>query len=82
MKTFIEIKGFSDFEMVHTRCIMISNERHDANELLKIFCCELGIPSHKGLNVSELDSYTILFIEFLMDMGFTKLKTQAVLFTD
>lgn len=82
IKTVIEVQQFADFDMVCTKCIMVSNEKFLKFELLNEFCNINNIPSIKGLDCNKLNQYTEDFVTFLELKGFTELKTFKVLLSD
>ena len=82
IKTAIEIKQYGDFDLVNTKCIMVSEDKYDFNHLLQEFYKQQGITSNKGLDDNKLNEITEKFIKFLKSKDFYQLKTQSVLFTD
>ena len=76
--TIIEVEAFGDFDVVYTKCIMVSEEKLDTNIIIKEFCEFANIPSIKGLPYNKLNHYTDEFIVYLEMIGFTVLKTTQI----
>ena len=82
INTVIEVQAIGDFDIVYTECIMVSSDKHNANELFKEFYELMGIESNEGLSMRYQREMTEDFIAFLELKGFSKLKTEQIYFCD
>ncbi len=81
-KTIIEVQEYGDFDVLYTECIMVSNEEKNVDTIVQDFFKLKNIPNTKGLRYSELYKLTKEFIVYLYSIGFTKLETKTVHFSD
>ncbi len=82
MQTFIEIERYGDFDVKYTDCVMVSPIERDVDKIVKDFCEIMGFESTSGLQYSQVYETINAFIDYLGVIGFTKLKTSKVCFSD
>ncbi len=82
INTAIEIEAYGDFDMKYTECVMVSSENKDVNQIVKDYCSLRGLDSTKGLPSNMLNDTTNDFINYLKKLGFSKLNTKSVCFSD
>lgn len=90
----IEVKGYADFDIPYTVCIMESDTEYDIKSLLTEFATKQKLKSYEGkdieikndgvsgLSYKELRGTTEKWILFLKNRGFKATKTKKVIFSD
>jgi hypothetical protein len=82
IETVIEVQQYVDFDVLNTKCIMVSPTKHHKTSLLEEFYEHYGIISYNGHKSEDLSFYTDAFISFLEMKGFTILNTDKIYFCD
>lgn len=84
IKTAIEVQAYADYDVIYTKCIMVSPDVRNVRDILNTFCISSGLPEPDGTGLPEnmLSDTTDEFIKYLKKEGFTSLKRTEVIFTD
>ena len=82
MNTVIELLGWGDFNVQYTDAILTSHDVLDVDVIKQEYCDQVGIDSFNGLPYNTLNNHMIEFKKFLLDRGFSELKTKSVYFCD
>lgn len=83
INTSIEVQAYADYDIRYTKCIMVSSDIRNVDDILSTYLKLRGLPSDAhGLPYNMLKDTTDDFIQYLKKEGFEELKTKEIIFTD